>query len=130
MGASIRTLVRIRENGREISYLNVRVKEPLEEAAIRMAFYWPHRPTTWTILPSHLLGLKKSQVITSPTFNATLSLSSCCESHLRWHGRMGDTAPRRHVDSIHKSPVAEIDKVPSGNYSPTSLSTYLCVFKN
>ena len=59
MGGSIRTLVRIRENGREISYLNVRVKEPLEEAAIRMAFYWPHRPTTWTILPSHLLGLKK-----------------------------------------------------------------------
>ena len=24
-----------------------------------MTLYWSHRPTTWTILPSHLLGLKR-----------------------------------------------------------------------
>ena len=68
MGGSIRTLVRVRENGREISYLNVRVKEPLEEAAIRMALYWPHRPTTWTILPSHFLGLKRARSLINHHF--------------------------------------------------------------
>ena len=60
--------VRIRENRRKYQNLNVRVKEPLEEAAIRMAFYWPHRPTTWTILPSHLLGLKRAKSLINHHF--------------------------------------------------------------
>ena len=46
----------------KLGHLDIRIKKPLKEAAIRLTLHRPHRPTSWPVFTSHPLRLKIAMV--------------------------------------------------------------------